>query len=202
MELIIEEKLFTHEYENEPQGLNPFKDFKLPTFTKKIPQQQQQQQQHQQPQPQIHNKYHPREPFKQPSYHQKYQKTYKIQSQPPPQPQKPSNFSYDHILNSLNMKVTDGKLEYLTNTSSLEKSKNKIINHYFQNQSNPTQIHNPPQNENISITKEEHQKRVIYYYWQQQKARKRIAQIKSKKMLYPTNNIQISKTKFKSLSFG
>lgn len=106
------------------------------------------------------------------------------------------------------MKVTDGKLEYLTNESSLEKSKNKIINHYFQNQSNvqnqqnPTQIHKPPQNENISITKEEHQKRVMYYYWQQQQARKRIAQIKSKKMLYPTNNIQISKTKFNSLHFG
>ena len=133
MELIIEEKSFTHENENEPQGLNPFKDFKLPTFAKKISQQQQQQPQpkpqpqqqqpqpkaqpHQQPQPQIHNKYHPREPFKQPSYHQKYQKTYKIQSQQPPQ--KPSTFSYDHILNSLNMKVTDGKLEYLTNASYL-----------------------------------------------------------------------------------
>ena len=109
MELIIEEKPFTHEDENEPQGLNPFKDFKLPTFTKKMPQQpqpqqpQQQEPQPQQQQPQIHNKYHPREPFKQPSYHQKYQKTYKIQSQQQPPPSKqPSTFSYDHILNSLN----------------------------------------------------------------------------------------------------
>ena len=89
----------------------------------------------------------PREPFKQPSYHQKYQQTYKHHSNPQqPQQTQTQPFSYDHILNSLNMKINGGKLEYIPpNQNSLEKTKNKIINHYFQNQPNqqPYQQHQP-----------------------------------------------------------
>ena len=52
------------------------------------------------------------------------------------------------------------------------------------------------------MTREEHQKKLAYYYWQQDQQKKRIAQIKSKKMLYPTDHIQISRSKQKSLTFG
>ena len=190
MEIMIEEKT------SESKGLDPFKDFKLPTFTR----QPQPSQEKPQPQPQQANHYHPREPFKQPSYHQKYQQTYKTQIQQQPQLQKPQHkqqqqFTYDNILNSLNMKVNDGKLEY---TNSLEKSRNKIINHYFQNQPQPqptAEQHQPQENQTPTPrTREEHQRRLAYYYWQQQQQRKRISQIKSKKMLYPTDNIKISQS--------
>ena len=197
MEIMIEEKT------SEPKGLDPFKDFKLPTFTRNP----QPSQEKPQLQPQQAHHYHPREPFKQLSYHQKYQQTYKTQIQQPQlhkphqhKPQQQQQFSYDNILNSLNMKVNDGKLEY---TNSLEKTKNKIINHYFQNQ--PQQIQQPqeqqPQEQTTPRTREEHQRRLAYYYWQQQQQRKRISQIKSKKMLYPTENIKISQSSLKSLPF-
>ena len=196
MEIMIEEKT------SEPKGLDPFKDFKLPTFTRKP----QPSQEKPQPQPQQAHHYHPREPFKQRSYHQKYQQTYKTQSQQQPhqhKPQQQQQFSYDNILNSLNMKVNDGKLEY---TNSLEKTKNKIINHYFQNQPQqlqPTQQHTQEQTQENPRprTREEHQRRLAYYYWQQQQQRKRISQIKSKKMLYTTENIKISQSSLKSLPF-
>ena len=228
MELIIEEK-----QENQPKGLDPFKDFKLPPFLRKV----EQNGKSGNPQfcstfpksgnPQFcstfpksgnNNQFlksgNPREPFKQPSYHQKYQQTYKhhSNSQQPQQTQQ-QPFSYDHILNSLNMKVNGGKLEYTSpNQNSLEKTKNKIINHYFQNQPNQQQQHlyqettqEPMQeynNVNQPRTREEHQKRLAYYYWQRDQQRKRIAQIKSKKMLYPTDHIQISRSNQKHLNFG
>jgi len=198
MEIIIEEKTQQQHQQpySEPGGLDPFKDFKLPTFTRQ-PQPPQQKPQ----EPQLNKPQHlPREPHKQPTYHQKYQQTYKTQSQPPQAPlQKQSQFSYDNILHSLNMKVNDGKLEY---TNSLEKTKNKIINHYFQNQTQTQQqVHQQQPQQPLQedqeqnprpVTREEHQRRLAYYYWQQQEQRKRISQIKSKKMLYPTENIQIS----------
>jgi len=207
MEIIIEEKTQQQQHQySEPGGLDPFKDFKLPTFTRQ-PQPPQQKPQ----QPQLNKPQHlPRESFKQPSYHQKYQQTYKTQSQtpqPPLQQQLQPQFSYDNILNSLNMKVNDGKLEY---TNSLEKTKNKIINHYFQNQTQRPQLQPEQQQQELQqpeeqnprpVTREEHQRRLAYYYWQQQEQRKRISQIKSKKMLYPTDNIQISKSSLKSLPF-
>ena len=198
MELIIEEK-------QETQGLNPFKDFKLPPLLRKVEQNGNS----------VNNnqfcstfpKSGPREPFKQPSYHQKYQQTYKHHSnQPQSQQQMQSQtFSYDDILNSLNMKVNGGKLEYIPhNQNSLEKTKNKIINHYFQNQLSQ------PQSETIQeqinkikpMTREQHEKKLAYYYWQQYQQKKRIAQIKSKKMLYPTDHIQISRLNQKHLTFG
>ena len=193
MEIIIEEKTPQHQQPySEPGGLDPFNDFKLPTFTR---QPQPPPQKPQQPQLQKPQHHQPRESFKQPSYHQKYQQTYKTQSQTPQPPlQQQQQFSYDNILNSLNMKVNDGKLEY---TNSLEKTKNKIINHYFQNQTQRPQqlqqeLQQPEQQNSRPVTREEHQRRLAYYYWQQQEQRKRISQIKSKKMLYPTENIQIS----------
>jgi hypothetical protein len=112
------------------------------------------------------------------------------------------------------MKVNGGKLEYIPpNQYSLEKTKNKIINHYFQNQPNlqthqqphqPSSETNQEYNDNINkpMTREEHEKRLAYYYWQQHQQRKRIAQIKSKKMLYPTDHIQISRSNQKHLNFG
>ena len=218
MELIIEEKQETKGQETQGQGLDPFKDFKLPTFTrkpidplfKKVEQNGKSGNNNQFCS--TFPKSGPREPFKQPSYHQKYQQTYKHHSNPQqqPQPQPKQPFSYDHILNSLNMKVNGGKLEYTPpNQNSLEKTKNKIINHYFENQPNqqpqhqtsetaqePSQEYN---NVNQPRTSEEHQKRLAYYYWQKHQQRKRIAQIKSKKMLYPTDHIQISRSNQKHL---
>jgi len=234
MELIIEEK-----QETQGQGLNPFKDFKLPTFTRKpidpllgkVEQNGKSGNNNQFcstfpksgnnnqfcstfPKSGNNNQFcstfpksGPREPFKQPSYHQKYQQTYKQHSNSQLQPQQPQqSFSYDHILNSLHMKVKGGKLEYIPpNQNSLEKTKNKIINHYFQNQTHQQQqpLNQEPTNSTKRpMTREEHEKKLAYYYWQQHQQRKRIAEIKSKKMLYPTDHIQISRSNQKHLNFG
>ena len=204
MELIIEEK-----QENQPRGLYPFKDLKLPPLLRKVDQN------GKNGNNQFLKSGNPREPFKQPSYHQKYQQTYKHHSNQPQSQQQQQmqsqTFSYDNILNSLHMKVNGGKLEYIpSNQNSLEKTKNKIINHYFQNQPQQTQQSHQFQsettqeqiNKNQPMTRQQHEKRLAYYYWQQYQQRKRIAQIKSKKMLYPTDHIQISRPSQKYLTFG
>jgi hypothetical protein len=211
-----------------------FNNIKLPTFTKPLQQEEtksplklqqplkpQPLQPPQQPHQSYPNKYHPSEPFKQPSYHQKYQQVEKtksqeqtqihttIQTQLQRQNINQPAFSYDHILQSLHMKVNDGKLEYIAPTSknNLEKTKNKIINHYFQNRPQPPQSQQPQQSQQLQqpspspITREEYQRRIAYHFWKKQEEIKRIAQIKSKKMLYPTDNIQISRTTFTSLPF-
>jgi len=133
----------------------------------------------------------PREAWKQPSYHQKYQQIEKRENTNTIM-NPVSTFSYDHILQSLNMKVNNGKLEYKLPSHSLEKTNQKIINHYFER---PVQYQPEPPK---TITREEYNRRLAYYYWKQREERKRISQIKSKKMLYPgNNNIQISRPSFK-----
>lgn len=116
---------------------------------------------------------------------------------------KPRDFSYDHILNSLNMKVTDGKLEYVRppqnnnnkqTNHNLEESKNKVINHYFQN--NPSNQYNNPSFIQTPVFRS---KREAYlYYLQQQYEREQIKEVKSKKILYPANkHISIANPSYK-----
>ena len=128
--------------------------------------------------------------------------------------------TYDDILNSLNLKVNNGKLEVIPNTTNPVPShynqfktcikkqlyaNNKNINHsnnYNNNQSLPENSYivnkyfkdykynsNQEPLEKIPITKEEYNKLVILELIRRKEEKKRIAQIKSKKLLFARNNI-------------
>jgi hypothetical protein len=100
--------------------------------------------------------------------------------------------SYDDILSSLNLKVNNGKLEYLRATprpgdslrtcyrkQELQEQQQQLYqnNHDYYSQEQP-----------IPISKEEYKKRVILEFIRRDQERKRIAQIKSKKLLFAQNN--------------
>jgi hypothetical protein len=105
---------------------------------------------------------------------------------------KKPKISYDDILSSLNLKVNNGKLEYLRATprpgdslrtcyrkQELQEQQQQLYqnNHDYYSQEQP-----------IPISKEEYKKRVILEFIRRDQERKRIAQIKSKKLLFAQNN--------------
>jgi tRNA uridine 5-carbamoylmethylation protein Kti12 len=122
--------------------------------------------------------------------------------------------SYDDILSSLNMVVNNGVLQFAnpvqsnkTNkvqqsnqsnqTNKVQKkqvtirepnSSNYITNKYFKDYKEPGLIEEPPK----PMTKEEYRQMLIQDYIKRQEAQRRIAQIKSKKLLFHTNNINIA----------
>jgi hypothetical protein len=128
-------------------------------------------------------------------------------------PQK-KKVSYDDILSSLNMVVHNGVLQFAnpiqsdqSNQSNQSKqsnqsnkvqkkqvtirepnSSNYITNKYFKDYKEPGVIEEPPK----PMTKEEYRQMLIQDYIKRQEAQRRIAQIKSKKLLFHTNNINIS----------
>lgn len=100
---------------------------------------------------------------------------------------KKPKISYDDILCSLNLKVNNGKLEYLQPRPSnslrtcyrkqeLQQQQSYQNNHYYS------------QEEPIPISKEEYKKMMILEFIRRDQQRKRIAQIKSKKLLFAQNN--------------
>ena len=116
--------------------------------------------------------------------------------------------SYDDILNSFNLKVNNGKLEYnslpilkkgIQNQNQIETKKivhfqqeelspelknSTIFNKYFKNYKDPNQIEQP-----IKImTKEEYKQFLIQDYYN----KKRISEIKSKKLLFSNSSNNIS----------
>jgi len=129
--------------------------------------------------------------------------------------------SYDDILSSLNMVVKNGVLQFdkplpqnknypqvqIQNKKQPEPQKkqvtireslipqtkypqnNYIINKYFKDYQEENVIEEPQ----IPKTKEEYRQMLIQDYINRQNAQKRISQIKSKKLLFDTRNIQISR---------
>ena len=67
-------------------------------------------------------------------------------------------------------------------------SNNYITNKYFKDYKEPGVIEEPPK----PMTKEEYRQMLIQDYIKRQQAQRRIAQIKSKKLLFHTNNINIA----------
>lgn len=125
-------------------------------------------------------------------------------------PQK-KKVSYDDILSSLNMVVNNGVLQFANPVQSNKvqqsnqsnkvqkkqvtirepnnkQSSNYITNKYFKDYKEPGVIEEPPK----PMTKEEYRQMLIEDYIKRQQAQRRIAQIKSKKLLFHTNNINIS----------
>ena len=113
----------------------------------------------------------------------------------------PNAISYDDILNSLGFGVSNGTLykntanytptthEQKPHTSLDPRIKNSAIyNKYFKNYKDPIESSVPV----IPLTKDELREQAIKRYIDFQQAKKRISQIKSKKMFYSTQNIAIA----------
>ena len=114
----------------------------------------------------------------------------------------PNAVSYDDILNSLGFGVSNGTL-YHKNTAMPQSQSSQaseplpldpriknspVYNKYFKNYKDPNEIREPE----IPLTREQLRAKIIRQYIESQEAKKRISQIKSKKMFYSTQNISIS----------
>jgi hypothetical protein len=116
-------------------------------------------------------------------------------------PKKPK-VSYDDILSSLNMVVNNGVLQFakpiIQQTQKPQQKKqvtisnvqqdNYITNKYFKDYKDQSQeqiIEKP-------LTKEEYRQMLIQDYVNRKKAQRRISQIKSKRLLFDTQHINIS----------
>jgi len=129
-------------------------------------------------------------------------------------PTKKPKISYDDILTSLNLKVNNGKLEYIQPKTThpgdrlktcykKEEQQQKqpqqqpesiplqnpyqssyIFNKYFKDYKDPSL---PPE-EPVFLSPQEYKRQVILEMIRRNEERKRIAQIKSKKMLFAQNN--------------
>ena len=83
--------------------------------------------------------------------------------------------SYEDILSSLNMKVIDGKLQYIDKNAKPST-----------NTSTSTNIHN---RQPIPLTREQYQQLVLENKRKRVEALRRVQQIKSTKMMFSNNNI-------------
>jgi len=125
---------------------------------------------------------------------------------------KKTKISYDDILSSLNLKVNNGKLEYIQPKTTHPGDRLKtcykkqpqqppqppqsqqpqqnpyqssyIFNKYFKDYKDPSL---PPE-EPVFLSPQEYKRQVILEMIRRNQERKRIAQIKSKKMLFAQNN--------------
>jgi hypothetical protein len=126
--------------------------------------------------------------------------------------------SYDDILSSLNMVVNNGVLQFAKPTQQSEKQQTKqtqpqkksvtikepvrqpqsqqqpqnnyITNKYFKDYQQQSQgAEEEPQ---VPLTKEEYRQMLIQDYINRQQAQRRIAQIKSRKLLFDTKHINIA----------
>jgi hypothetical protein len=115
--------------------------------------------------------------------------------------------SYDDILSSLNMVVHNGVLQFAknpapnklnnntkntnnthANNTHANNTHNYIHNKYFKDYKDESIINEPPR----QLTREEYKQLMIQNYYKRLEANRRIAQIKSKKLLFSTQNINIS----------
>jgi len=127
---------------------------------------------------------------------------------------KKSKVSYDDILSSLNMVVNNGVLQFAkpiqkttqnpgqkTNQqqkknqqkkqvtiNNQQSSNNYITNKYFKDYKETVEV----EVETKPMTKEEYKQMLIKDYINRQQAQRRVAQIKSKKLLFDTQHINIS----------
>lgn len=129
----------------------------------------------------------------------------------PNQKNKKNGITYDDILSSLNLKVNNGKLEYIQPSPSLQPSptncnnslktcykkqqiqehqqpnnpyqNNYIYNKYFKDYKYPN-----IQEEPIYVTPEEYKKRLVLEMIRRREEQIRISQIKTKKLLFAQKN--------------
>jgi hypothetical protein len=119
-------------------------------------------------------------------------------------PKKPK-VSYDDILSSLNMVVNNGVLQFAKPIQQTQTPKQKkqvtisnvqqdnyITNKYFKDYKDQSQdvVEEPK----IPLTKEEYRQMLIQDYINRQNAIRRISQIKSKRLLFDTQHINIAPT--------
>jgi len=121
--------------------------------------------------------------------------------------------SYDDILSSLNMVVNNGVLQFASQPSQSDKSQqsqvkqeqkkrvtinapsnqapqyNYITNKYFKDYRDPQSM---VEEKEIPLTKEEYKKMLIQDYINRQQSQRRIAEIKSRRLLFDTRHINIS----------
>ena len=109
-------------------------------------------------------------------------------------PKKPK-VSYDDILSSLNMVVNNGVLQFAKPIQQTQKSQQKkqvtisdnyITNKYFKDYKDQSQEPRVP------LTKEEYRQMLIQDYIKRQQAQRRISQIKSRRLLFDTQHINIA----------
>ena len=126
---------------------------------------------------------------------------------------KKSKVSYDDILSSLNMVVNNGVLQFAkpiqkpvqkttqkqgqkttqqqqkqVTINNQQSSNNYITNKYFKDYKETVEV----EVETKPMTKEEYKQMLIKDYINRQQAQRRVAQIKSKKLLFDTQHINIS----------
>ena len=116
------------------------------------------------------------------------------------QEKKRKTINYDDILSSLNMKVIDGKLKIINPVPTIN---NSYINNNNNNNNYQKQYHTPirtsknhhlpiPIIQQPQIKKPLTRQEAILQYLKEQEERKRIREIKSTKLLYTTNNVNIA----------
>jgi hypothetical protein len=123
--------------------------------------------------------------------------------------QKKARFSYDDILNSLNLVVQNGVLKQIqvkptpgqgqiqsqqqpkdqkTVTFDPQLKNSYIYNKYFKDYAQP----GVPMEPEVPLTPEQRKQQAIKNYLERVAAQKRIEQIKSRKLLFNTNNIHVA----------
>jgi len=143
----------------------------------------------------VTNEIMPKPIIKQPQQHQQQQQQIRVR-----QSQK-KEISYDDILKTMNMRVKDGKLELIEPTPKeanyqvqvpygRQVNQNSYIhNKYFKDYQEQEEVSQIPRR---PLTPQEHRILMIKRQIEIQKQRQRISQIKSKKLLFSTDNINIS----------
>ncbi len=121
-------------------------------------------------------------------------------NQPDHSAQKKAIFSYDDIYKNLNLVVHNGVLKKIQVKSNNQPPAQKavtfeppvknsyIYNKYFKDYAQP----GAPVEPVVPLTPEQRKQKAIKDYFERVAERKRIEQFKSKKLLFNTNNIQVS----------
>ena len=122
-----------------------------------------------------------------------------VRQQLPPRHPPKNQISYDDILQSMNMRVKDGKLEMIQPVPQqanyapqvpYQEQNSYIYNKYFQDYTK--QQNHQQQMPSRPLTPQERRALIIKRQIEIENQRRRISQIKSKKLLFSTNNINIS----------
>lgn len=123
-----------------------------------------------------------------------------VRQQLPPRHPPRNQISYDGILQSMNMRVKDGKLEMIQPVPEqanyaaqvpYQEQNNYIYNKYFQDY-NKQQQQQQQQGPSRPLTLQERRAMFIKRQIEIENQRRRISEIKSKKMLFSSSNINFS----------
>ena len=133
--------------------------------------------------------------------------------QQPPQQQQQKSITYDDILSSLNMKVVNGKLHMIQPQQQYRQQiQQQQMQQQYQQQQYRQQLLQQQYSQNIHqipvieeqqpISPLEYRRRVFLNLLQKRTDLKRLNQIKSKKLLFPQSNINISQQPFRNNNIG